>query len=360
MTTGDIRSSRASVGLVVRSALALVGIGILLAAAWQSRTALLMLLVSVVLALGLDPLVRRVERFGVPRWGAVSLVAVLVVALVGVVAGVLVPPLIKELGQLPALLPDYLDRLRTSDNWLGRLNRQFGIVDQLQALLADLPSILRSSASFLLSLTRGVTLAVFGAVTVAILTVYLMLAMPRLRALGANLVARLAGPGRLSVYESALDRISASLLGSFLVALIAGVAAYIALSIIGVPFAALLATFIVITDLIPSVGATIGALFAIGVASLESLGAGGITALFFIVYQQLENHLIAPNVVGRAAQLSPLVIIVSVLVGASLAGIIGAFLAIPLAAAAKVVIDAWGILDPGPTTEPGKDVPESP
>ena len=130
--------------------------------------------------------------------------------------------------------------------------------------------------------------------------------------------------------------------GNIAVSIIAGVASFVFLRIFGIPFAAALAIWVAITDLIPTVGATLGALAAVIVAFFSSVADGIATVAYFLVYQQVENYLIVPRVMRKAVDLSPAAVIVSVLIGGSLAGFAGALLALPLAAAAKVVVrDVW-------------------
>jgi predicted PurR-regulated permease PerM len=126
------------------------------------------------------------------------------------------------------------------------------------------------------------------------------------------------------------------------VSVLAGVASYIVLRLLGVPFAAALAMWVAIADLIPTVGATLGALVAVIVAAFAGWGTVIGTVVYFIVYQQVENYVIVPRVMKKAVDLSPALVIVSVLIGGSLAGFAGALLALPLAAAAKVLIrEVW-------------------
>src|SRR5206468_3831580 len=157
--------------------------------------------------------------------------------------------------------------------------------------------------------------------------------------------AMFIGPHRerdVRVFEESIQRIGGYVAGNIAVSIIAGVGAFVALAITGVPFAAALAMWVAIADLIPTVGATLGALAAVGVASFTGLGRVIATVIYFIVYQQVENYVIVPRVMKKAVDLSPAMVIVSVLIGGSLAGFAGALIALPLAAAAKVVLrDLW-------------------
>src|SRR5207253_2203557 len=137
----------------------------------------------------------------------------------------------------------------------------------------------------------------------------------------------------IRILNEALERIGGYVSGNLFISVIAGILAFGAMRIIGVPFAAALAMWVAITDLIPAVGATLGAVVCVIVALFSSLADGIATALYFIVYQQVENYLIQPRVMNKAVDLSAATVIISVLIGGSLAGLAGGLLALPIAAA---------------------------
>lgn len=117
---------------------------------------------------------------------------------------------------------------------------------------------------------------------------------------------------------------------------------YVALKVMGVPFAGLIALFVAVADLIPLIGATLGAVVAVIAATVHSIPALIVIAVFFVVYQQLENHVLQPLILSRTVKLNPLAVLVSILVSVELAGILGAFLAIPIAGIIQVIIrDLW-------------------
>jgi predicted PurR-regulated permease PerM len=129
--------------------------------------------------------------------------------------------------------------------------------------------------------------------------------------------------------------------GNLFISVIAGVSATIALLLLGVPYAVALGLLVAILDLIPLAGATIAAIIVCSVGFLHTLTAGIILIVFFIVYQQIENHLLQPLVYSRTVRLSPLAILISVLVGAKIAGVVGALAAIPVAGTIQVVLQFW-------------------
>jgi predicted PurR-regulated permease PerM len=141
--------------------------------------------------------------------------------------------------------------------------------------------------------------------------------------------------------------------GNLLISIICGAITYVALLIMGVPFAGLIALFVGIADLIPLVGATLGGLVAVLAAFIHSVPAGIVVLVVFIVYQQLENHLLQPVIYARTVKLNPLTVIVAILIAAELAGILGALLAIPIASIIQVVLrDVWDNRRGRPKEEP--------
>jgi predicted PurR-regulated permease PerM len=129
--------------------------------------------------------------------------------------------------------------------------------------------------------------------------------------------------------------------GNLTISLIAGVSSTIVLLVMGVPFAVALGLVVAILDLIPLAGATIAAVIVSSVAFLHSIPAGIVVLVFFVVYQQVENHFLQPVIYGRTVQLSPLAVLIAVLVGAELAGILGALAAIPVAGSIQVILRDW-------------------
>jgi predicted PurR-regulated permease PerM len=147
--------------------------------------------------------------------------------------------------------------------------------------------------------------------------------------------------------------ITGYLSGNLLISVICGVLTYVVLKATGVPFAGLIALFVAVADLIPLVGATLGAIVALVAAAIHSIPALIIVAIFFVVYQQLENHLLQPVILSRTVKLNPLTVLIAILIAVELAGVLGAFLAIPVAGMAQVIArDVWDHRRGRPKGEP--------
>jgi predicted PurR-regulated permease PerM len=190
--------------------------------------------------------------------------------------------------------------------------------------------------SGILDLAGSATTMVLGSLTVLVLTIYFTIRLPRMRASVASLLHPEDRQEFEGILEESIQRVGGYVLGNLAISAIAGVTTFIALLLIGVPFAAALAFFTAIMDLIPTVGALIAALVATIVAAFVGVPQLIATAAFFLVYQQVENYLIQPRVMRRAIDMSAPMVILAVLIGGTLLGVIGALLALPVAAIIKV------------------------
>ena len=313
-----------------------------IAAAWAVRNILLLVLVAAVLAVGLDPAVRRLERWHLRRGWAVVAIFAASGAFLALFFLLVIPPVVREVANLAHNIPDYIDRLRHSNGFVGNLQRKYHIAQKLQNLTRNLPNAAGHSFKTILGLTKSVGAIVFNLLTIGILTIYFLVALPRARRTAVDLIPpRERRKGGAMLGES-LEKVGGYVSGNIAVSVIAGVCSYIAMLIIGVPFAVALAMWVAIADLIPTVGATLGALAAVVVAAFSSIPDAIATGVYFIIYQQVENYVIVPRVMKQAIDLSPAAVIIAVLIGGSLAGFAGALLALPVAAVIKVAIrDLW-------------------
>ncbi len=292
---------------------------------------LVLVLVSLVLALGFQPALAWMERRGLRRGASVALGLLGGAALLAAFFWLILPDVIAEGAALAEKAPEYVVRASQESGWLADLNERFDLTAKLAELQRDLPATA-------LGLVGSFTAFVFNSLTVLILTIYFTVNLPKMRRGVATLLGRQDREEFHEIYDESIRRVGGYVLGNLLVSAIAGVTSFIALSIIGVPFAAALAFVVALLDLIPTVGALIAAVLASVVAAFAGIPELTATAAFFLVYQQVENYLIQPRVMGRTIEMSAPVIILAVLIGGSLLGVIGALLAIPIAAIVKVAV----------------------
>ena len=327
----------------VRWVLTLAAVSTVLAALWSVFNIVVLVLMAAVLAIGLDPAVRRIERLGRSRGRAVTLIFLGLIAIVVLFAWLVIPPLIRQIGELADDIPSYVARLSQRDDAVGRYFRSQDMAERLQDFIADLPARISSSFGTIVGVAGRVTSAIFNVLTVAILTIYFMLSLPRMRRTAALAFAPSARERAETVMDEAISRIGGYVAGILTTASIAGVSALLFFGILNavgldMPFAFPLAIWAALMGLIPAVGAYIGAAPAVVVAFFSSGLTGVLVLVYFIVYQQIENYAIQPRVMKNAVNLSSAAVIVSTLVFGSLGGFAGALLALPAAATIKVVI----------------------
>jgi predicted PurR-regulated permease PerM len=321
----------------------LLGVAVVLYVLWVARHVLSWLLVALFLALALNPAVELLQRRGLGRGAATGTTFVLALAVVGGFGFLFIPTLVDPVTSFADKVPDYVHDLTHGRGRLGFLETKYHIVERIRSAVQENGvGKLVGGAGTALAITRSIISIVVATVTIVFVTFFMLLEGPQ----WLERIYGLFGEARQERYRRighAIYRtVGGYVTGNLLISVVAGVSSGVAIWLTGVPFAAALALLVGIFDLIPLAGATIGALVVV----LVALAANGVTAavilgVFFVIYQQIENHAIQPLVYGRTVQLSPLAVIVSVLVGAELAGVLGALAAIPVAGTLQVVLVEW-------------------
>lgn len=326
-----------STGVVVHITVTAVATLVLLYGVYLVREILVLVFVAAFLAIGLDPMVRFLQRGRLPRGAAVAIVFVGALLLMAGFLAAVIPPLVRQTVRLAQQIPDFADRLSKQSGWFGDLNARFDIADRVRTAVNDAPSLVAGSAGRALGIARSVGSTVFSVLTVTVLTIYFLLDLPRL----VDGAAKLFAKSRRSQIRSHADvffrSISNYIVGNLATSVIAGVLAFIAFSLLGVPYALPLAMWVAIADLIPMVGATLGAIPAVIVAFFDSMGTGIGTAVYCLLYQQFENYVVQPRVMREAVNISAAAVLLAALMGATLLGFVGALVAIPIAASVKVI-----------------------
>ena len=258
-------------------------------------------------------------------------------------AWLVIPPLVTQVGGLADDIPGYVEELSTRDDAIGRYVRENNVAERLQRWVERLPQTVTRSFGTIVGVAGRVGSVIFNTVTVAILTIYFMLSLPRMRRSAAIWFAPGARERAEDVMDQSINRIGGYVAGILTTATIAGASALLFFTIlglfgVGIGFAVPLAVFAAIAGLIPAVGAYIGAAPAVIVGFFQSGLTGVLILVYFIVYQQIENYAIQPRIMKNAVNLSPTAVILSTLVLGSLAGFAGAILALPVAATIKVIM----------------------
>jgi predicted PurR-regulated permease PerM len=322
----------------VRTTLAVVATLIVVAAARRVAHVLLLVLIAFVLAVGMDPAVRWLGRLRVRRSWAVTIIFVGLASFLALFVALLIPPMVQEVRQFADALPGYLADLQRRDDWLGNAARHADVSAKAQQFIADLPRRVGESFGTVIGVAGTVLGRIFDLFTVAVLSIYFTLSLPRLRRTAAALTnpAHRAQVDR--VLERSIEKIGGYVSGNLITSAVCGVLAVVALTGLRVDYAVPLGMWAGVADLIPQFGSYLGALPAILVGLAKGPGYGIAVLLYFTAYQQFENYILAPRVYKGSIDLSPAAVIVSTLIGGTLAGFAGALLALPVAATIKVII----------------------
>jgi predicted PurR-regulated permease PerM len=273
---------------------------------------------------------------GIKRSHAVAVILLFVLLLVAGLLWLVLPPLIREAPKLVSDFPAYLNHLRERSPSLRHLEDRFDLQKRLTEVASNLPGKLGGQA---LSFGRRFLGALGSALLIAVLTIYFMADLPRLRRALVRLFPKQYRAGVSHVVNVVIDKVGGYMIGNLIISVFAGVSTFIACMALRIPFAVPLAVFVALLDLVPMVGATLGAVITVVVAlATSNLWPNTVLlAVFFLLYQQLENYLIAPRVLRNSVQLPALGVLLAALIGGSVLGLIGALMAIPVAAAIKAV-----------------------
>jgi predicted PurR-regulated permease PerM len=340
----EVRVVRVEARTIVNVLLILLAFILLLEVIWISRQVITWVLVALFLALALNPAVEFFQRIGIKRRGyAAALTSLLTLLVILGLGSLFVPTLVGEANDRGGAVPDYVDDVSKGRGPLGDLADRYDLVDRVRAAVQSggASGVLGLSGTAL-SVTKSILTAIVAAVTIAFMTFFMLLEGPswleRFFALlpeGSQERARRVGR---EIYRT----IGGYVTGNLLISVIAGIASTVVLLVFGVSYAVALGLLVAILDLVPLAGATLAAILVTTVAFIDQGWVVGLIVLgFFIVYQQVENHVLQPLVYSRTVQLSPLAILIAVLIGAKLAGVLGALGAIPVAGTIQVLLAEW-------------------
>ena len=318
---------------------------------------LIWIFVAIFLALALNPAVEALQQRGIARRGlAVGIVFISAILIIAAIAATIIPTLVSQVNDFVDAVPGYVEDLTAGRGKLGFLEREYQITERVREALGDGgASKLLGFSGTALAVTKGVVTAVVATVTIAFLTFFMLLEGPAWVERFYSLLPAEQQPRWRKIGNDIYRTIGGYVTGNLAISLIAGVVSTAVLLALDVPFAIALGLLVAILDLIPLAGATIAAILVTTVAFLDATTSGVIVLIFFILYQQLENHVLQPVVYGRTVQLSPLAVLIAVLIGAELAGVVGALAAIPVAGTIQVVLRDWlerRRAKSGPTAEP--------
>ncbi|HEX9530405.1 MAG TPA: AI-2E family transporter [Acidimicrobiales bacterium] len=322
--------------------------------AYHLRRVLVLLAISTFLAVVLSPAVDLLHRKGIRRSLATSMVFFGGMASLAGLGYLFVRPIYRAGRHFADDLPSLVRQAQSGQGRIGELIRRYHVEKFVNDNAPKLSNALSHAGGPALALLQSLISGLAGLFLIAVLTFLILLEGPALSSAALRLLPA-AQAGRVRRVARDVSRsVTGYVIGNLATSLIAGAVIYVTLLIVGVPFAFLFGLWVAMVDLLPLVGGLLAGVPTVAIAFLHSPEAGFVTLVVFLVYQQLENHILNPLIMSRTVRLNPLWVMLSVLVGADLGGIVGALLAIPAAGAIQVVArDVWdtrqGRLKPEPT-----------
>ncbi len=307
--------------------------------AYMTRHQLVWIGTAFFFAVALNPFTEYLRRY-MPRRSRGAAIAAVFVAVFGVLSFLVVsfvPPLVQQSQALVNNLPHYVEELSRGEGALSTVVRNYDLVARAHESQSQIIQYASSASSQFFNIVQGLFSSVIAAVTIFGLTLFMLLEGPKWLALAWGFVPSPRRTHTKQLIEQMYRAVTGYVLGILLNGSIAAVAATIMLMILQVPYAIPLGIFVGIMDLIPMVGAPIGALVVVTVALLTSPAAAIALLIFFLVYQQIENHVLQPIIYGKTVEISPLTVLIAIIMGVSVGGIIGAVVAIPVFASLQIL-----------------------
>jgi predicted PurR-regulated permease PerM len=325
---------------IMRVLMIVLAVAVALEVVWVARHVIAWFVIALFLALALDPAVGWIQRRGrIGRGPAIALTYLIAIIVIAAVGWTFIPKLIDELNGLVQALPSYVHDLTHGRGRLGFLERKYHVVEKVREQVQNggAKKVLGLSGAAL-TITKSVITIIAATVTIVFLTFFMLLEGRDWVERGYSLLPEESQPRWRRVGHDVYRTVGGYVTGNILISLIAGASITVVLLVMGVPYAVALGLIVAFLDLIPLAGATVAGVIVCVVAFLHTIPAGIVVLVFFVVYQQLENHFLQPVIYGRTVQLSPLAVLISVLVGAELAGVLGALAAIPVAGTLQVIV----------------------
>ena len=358
-----LRAILVTVGVVVATYMA----GKLL---YRLRDVVLLIAVAAFVTVLLNPLVVALQRWKVPRRGlAVTIVTLWAVIVFVGLAFLFGYPLVRGITHLADGLPTYVSKAEAGKGWIGHLLSRYHVQNWVAKNNAKIVSFGQSLGRPALALGKGAVSLLIALATIFILVLLLLLEGPKLR---KGLLGMMSAENSASVTRVAGEvnrAVTGYMLGNILTSIIAGLVVYVTLLVVGVPYPLLWALWVALVDFLPMIGGALAGIPTVLFAAAHSLTAGIVTLVVFLVYTQVENHILNPVIMSRTVKINPLLVLLSILVAASIGswigglfgGFVAALLAIPAAGAIQVIVaETWRATAPPPPPAPPPPEPERP
>jgi len=296
--------------------------------------------VAAFIAMGLDPIVRFLQRRGLHRGQAVAVVFMMLVFAVAAFSAAVLPTLIRQIAEFSDSLPDTVENLQNSELF-RRLDEEYGVISNASEEIRKRVTSGETVAQVfggVLGAGRAVLSGFFSTITVLVLTLYFLASLPKIIDAVFRLVPASRRPRSRALGDEIVRRIGGYVAGQTVVAFINGFLTFVILVVLGLPYAAIIAVLVFLLGLIPLIGATIGAVLVVLVGFTDSWQVALGLGIYYVVYQQIENYVIAPRVMAKTVAVPGAIALIAALAGGSLLGVLGALVAIPLAAGLLLIV----------------------
>jgi predicted PurR-regulated permease PerM len=302
----------------------------------KARSVLILIGLAFFIAAGLDPVVVWLTRHGLRRWMAVTVVFLGLLALVGGFIAAAIPPVASQTTTLVHDLPHYAQQLQNHNSTLGKLNDKYHIQQRVSSLLSSKGSQLVGGV---IGAGQIVVSTVSSIVLVGVMTIYFLAGMPQAKLFLYRMVPHSRRPRAILIGDEIFTKVGGYVLGNVITSFIAGLGTFLWMLAFGIPYPALLGLLVFLLDLIPVIGSTVGGVIVTLVALTVSLPVAIATAIFYTVYRLAEDYLLVPRIIGRTVKVPALAGMVAIVLGGVVMGIIGALIALPVAAAIQLLLE---------------------
>jgi len=302
----------------------------------KARSVLILIGLAFFIAAGLDPVVVWLTRHGLRRWMAVIIVLLALLALVGGFIAAAIPPVASQTTTLIKDLPHYAQQLQNHNSSLGRLNDKYHVQQRISSLLSTKGSELVGGV---IGAGQLVISTVSSLVLVGVMTIYFLAGMPQAKLFFYRMVPHSRRTRAILLGDEIFTKVGGYVLGNVITSFIAGLGTFLWMVAFGIPYPALLGLLVFLLDLIPVIGSTVGGIIVTLVALTVSLPVALATLAFYVVYRLAEDYLLVPRIIGRTVRVPALGGMVAIVLGGVVMGIIGALIALPVAAAIQLLLE---------------------
>jgi predicted PurR-regulated permease PerM len=302
----------------------------------RARSVLILIGLAFFIAAGLDPVVVWLARHGLRRWAAVTIVVFALLALIGGFIAAAIPPVTAQISTLINELPHYVHELQDHSSTLGKLNAKYHVEQRVTSLL-------NSKGSDLVGGVIGVGQVAISTVSsmllVGVMSIYFLVGMPQTKLFLYRLVPHTRRPRVILIGDAIFTKVGGYVLGNVITSFIAGGGTFLWMLAWGIPYPALLGLLVFLLDLIPIIGSTVGGAIVTLVALTVSLPVAIATLVFYVAYRLAEDYLLVPRIIGHTVKVPALGGMVAIVLGGVVMGIIGALIALPVAASIQLLLE---------------------